>query len=256
MAHEPNSQEGSPVSSAPSFQGVPPEETSPPADRALEGPAHPQAPEGPAVCPGACAVEETQASPEGASGQVEDLEDGSPEDGGSQYLPLTARRARTVFTSEQLEVLEETFRRKSYVGAEERGSLAASLNLTETQVRIWFQNRRSKFKRQLQEQWKSVRRCYPFSPELDHERQCRLFEFVMYSVLPQETILPLTWPLRPSLGMPSDPPDSFFEEHHPPTDPPLPCSSLPSSPEHPVACDGHLDSEQSSATPEREEGDS
>ncbi|XP_025949974.2 homeobox protein MSX-2-like [Dromaius novaehollandiae] len=61
------------------------------------------------------------------------------------------RRARTAFSAAQLGGLEETFRRRRYLGAAERGRLAAALHLSETQIKTWFQNRRMKLKRQVQE---------------------------------------------------------------------------------------------------------
>ncbi|XP_069719665.1 NK1 transcription factor-related protein 2 [Phaenicophaeus curvirostris] len=58
------------------------------------------------------------------------------------------RRARTAFTYEQLVALESKFRATRYLSVCERLSLALSLSLTETQVKIWFQNRRTKWKKQ------------------------------------------------------------------------------------------------------------
>ncbi|XP_075071256.1 NK1 transcription factor-related protein 2 [Mixophyes fleayi] len=59
-----------------------------------------------------------------------------------------ARRARTAFTYEQLVALESRFRSSRYLSVCERLSLALTLRLTETQVKIWFQNRRTKWKKQ------------------------------------------------------------------------------------------------------------
>ncbi|CAN9499691.1 unnamed protein product [Ophioblennius macclurei] len=58
------------------------------------------------------------------------------------------RRARTAFTYEQLVALENKFRTTRYLSVCERLNLALSLSLTETQVKIWFQNRRTKWKKQ------------------------------------------------------------------------------------------------------------
>ncbi|NXX78163.1 NKX12 protein, partial [Urocolius indicus] len=58
------------------------------------------------------------------------------------------RRARTAFTYEQLVALENKFRATRYLSVCGRLSLALSLSLTETQVKIWFQNRRTKWKKQ------------------------------------------------------------------------------------------------------------
>ncbi|ESO96936.1 hypothetical protein LOTGIDRAFT_80575, partial [Lottia gigantea] len=58
------------------------------------------------------------------------------------------KRVRTIFTPEQLEKLEAEFERQQYMVGTERYYLAASLGLTEAQVKVWFQNRRIKWRKQ------------------------------------------------------------------------------------------------------------
>ncbi|XP_013382311.1 barH-like 2 homeobox protein [Lingula anatina] len=72
--------------------------------------------------------------------------DGSPAD--ASQKPKKPRKARTAFTDHQLNCLERSFERQKYLSVQDRMELAAQLNLTDTQVKTWYQNRRTKWKRQ------------------------------------------------------------------------------------------------------------
>ncbi|XP_060938068.1 homeobox protein notochord [Limanda limanda] len=63
-----------------------------------------------------------------------------------------SKRMRTSFTSEQLSRLEKEFARQQYMVGSERFLLASALQLTEAQVKVWFQNRRIKWRKQSLEQ--------------------------------------------------------------------------------------------------------
>ncbi|TSM28148.1 Homeobox protein slou [Bagarius yarrelli] len=61
---------------------------------------------------------------------------------------LKGRRMRTAFTLDQLHVLERSFQNSHYLSVFERHVIAKALELSETQVKIWFQNRRTKWKKE------------------------------------------------------------------------------------------------------------
>lgn len=52
------------------------------------------------------------------------------------------RRRRTAFTHAQLAYLERKFRCQKYLSVADRSDVADTLNLSETQVKTWYQNRR------------------------------------------------------------------------------------------------------------------
>lgn len=57
------------------------------------------------------------------------------------------KRSRAAFSHAQVFELERRFAQQRYLSGPERSELAKNLRLTETQVKIWFQNRRYKTKR-------------------------------------------------------------------------------------------------------------
>ncbi|XP_067941331.1 homeobox protein Nkx-2.1-like [Watersipora subatra] len=66
----------------------------------------------------------------------------------SMQFPISQRRKRRVlFSQAQVYELERRFKQQKYLSAPEREHLAQMINLTPTQVKIWFQNHRYKCKR-------------------------------------------------------------------------------------------------------------
>ncbi|XP_061205611.1 homeobox protein Nkx-3.1, partial [Neopsephotus bourkii] len=111
--------------------------------------------------PGAAAVEESKGSSAGASqapGTPQEADQDTPAEPCpsacapplqpmAPCAPKQAKRSRAAFSHSQVLELEREFRHQRYLSAPERARLARALQLTETQVKIWFQNRRYKTKR-------------------------------------------------------------------------------------------------------------
>ncbi|XP_048876225.1 homeobox protein Nkx-6.1 isoform X2 [Brienomyrus brachyistius] len=68
---------------------------------------------------------------------------------GSVLLDKDGKRKHTrpTFSGQQIFALEKTFEQTKYLAGPERARLAYSLGMTESQVKVWFQNRRTKWRK-------------------------------------------------------------------------------------------------------------
>uniref|UniRef100_A0A672NH89 Homeobox domain-containing protein n=1 Tax=Sinocyclocheilus grahami TaxID=75366 RepID=A0A672NH89_SINGR len=101
----------------------------------------------------ACAPDAFSGAPQASSEMHGEGETKAPSSPTSKYDRESAsqRRVRTKFSSEQISRLEKSFSKHKYLGATQRRRTAEKLQLSETQVKTWFQNRRMKLKREVQD---------------------------------------------------------------------------------------------------------
>ncbi|CAK9299142.1 unnamed protein product [Gordionus sp. m RMFG-2023] len=66
--------------------------------------------------------------------------------------PPKRKKPRTSFTRVQICELEKRFIRQKYLASSERANMAHSLKMSDAQVKTWFQNRRTKWRRQTAEE--------------------------------------------------------------------------------------------------------
>ncbi|XP_023022236.2 uncharacterized protein [Leptinotarsa decemlineata] len=78
--------------------------------------------------------------------------------------PGLDRKPRQAYSAKQLERLETEFKIDKYLSVSKRMELSKSLNLTEVQIKTWFQNRRTKWKKQLTTRLKMAQRQGLFAP--------------------------------------------------------------------------------------------
>ncbi|XP_040189941.1 T-cell leukemia homeobox protein 2-like [Rana temporaria] len=71
--------------------------------------------------------------------------------------PPKRKKPRTSFSRLQICELEKRFHRQKYLASAERASLAKSLRMSDSQVKTWFQNRRTKWRRQTAEEREAER---------------------------------------------------------------------------------------------------
>jgi len=64
---------------------------------------------------------------------------------------MRKKKQRPLFSPHQIQTMEKEFATQRYVTEEKRAQLALTVNLTEAQVKTWFQNRRTKWKKERKE---------------------------------------------------------------------------------------------------------
>ncbi|KAK6177968.1 hypothetical protein SNE40_012822 [Patella caerulea] len=105
------------------------------------------------------------------------------------------KRSRASFSHGQVYELERRFRHQRYLSGPERADLAQALKLTETQIKIWFQNRRYKTKRrQLQHEQVLVANAKKAAITLLIKDGKRLYN-------PQDLVRPMIYPSIPIPGL-------------------------------------------------------
>lgn len=71
--------------------------------------------------------------------------------GGYKAAIIKRKRKRTMFTTEQIQTLESFFKNKPYITREERQIFVDNLHISDCAVKVWFQNRRLREKREREE---------------------------------------------------------------------------------------------------------
>ncbi|CAJ0585913.1 unnamed protein product, partial [Mesorhabditis spiculigera] len=62
-------------------------------------------------------------------------------------LNINKKQSRPTFTGHQIFMLEKKFEQTKYLAGNDRAQLAQELNMSESQVKVWFQNRRTKWRK-------------------------------------------------------------------------------------------------------------
>ncbi|XP_040576784.1 uncharacterized protein HGTX [Lepeophtheirus salmonis] len=96
------------------------------------------------------------------------------------------KHTRPTFSGQQIFALEKTFEQTKYLAGPERAKLAFALGMTESQVKVWFQNRRTKWRKRHAADMANAKRRHEKSrggeedeveSEEDEEEEVNLHEF-------------------------------------------------------------------------------
>ncbi|XP_075411911.1 transcription factor LBX2 [Tenrec ecaudatus] len=136
-------------------------------------PRTPRAPQLPESVPGPtsplCALEQLTSNTFcGLDGRAPQPSEGCAARGALGACPAGRRRrkSRTAFTAQQVLELERRFVFQKYLAPSERDGLAARLGLANAQVVTWFQNRRAKLKRDVEEMRADMASLRSLSPAI------------------------------------------------------------------------------------------
>ncbi|XP_063882067.1 T-cell leukemia homeobox protein 3-like isoform X1 [Scylla paramamosain] len=99
--------------------------------------------------------------------------------------PPKRKKPRTSFTRVQVNELEKRFNKQKYLASSERAQLAKQLKMTDAQVKTWFQNRRTK--------WRKSNSCFPDRRQEaeDREQERNATNRLMLGISPEGSAKPL-----------------------------------------------------------------
>lgn len=77
------------------------------------------------------------------------------------------KHTRPTFSGQQIFALEKTFEQTKYLAGPERARLAYALGMSESQVKVWFQNRRTKWRKKHAAEMASAKKKQEQAEDLD-----------------------------------------------------------------------------------------